>query len=74
MSVNLCVESRLRDAVETGFTVTTVPDVTAAAGEDAINTALTNFIFIAQETPTTDEDIERLTNADSESKAAETTA
>ncbi len=60
MSANLCVESHLRDAVENGFEVLTVTDATAAAGEEALEAALTNFGFIAHETSTTDEVTERL--------------
>jgi nicotinamidase-related amidase len=60
MSANLCVESHLRDAVENGFEVLTVTDATAAAGEDALEAALTNYEFIAHETATTDEAVGRL--------------
>jgi Amidases related to nicotinamidase len=74
MSANLCVESHLRDAVENGFEVATVTDATAAAGEDALEAALTNFNFIAHETITTDEATDRLANADIETEDADTTA
>ncbi|WP_411967410.1 cysteine hydrolase family protein [Haloferax sp. YSSS75] len=60
MSANLCVESHLRDAVEAGFEVLVVTDATAAAGEEALQAAYTNFGFIAHETATTDEVIPRL--------------
>ncbi|MFB6236272.1 MAG: cysteine hydrolase family protein [Halopenitus sp.] len=60
MSANLCVESHLRDAVENGFEVLAVTDATAAAGEEALEAALTNFGFIAHETATTDEVTDRL--------------
>jgi nicotinamidase-related amidase len=60
MSANLCVESHLRDAVENGFEVLTVTDATAAAGEEALQAALTNYGFIAHETATTDEVVPRL--------------
>lgn len=60
MSANLCVESHLRDAVENGFEVLTVTDATAAAGEEALQAALTNYGFIAHETATTDDVVSRL--------------
>lgn len=60
MSANLCVESHLRDAVENGFEVLTVTDATAAAGEEALQAALTNYGFIAHETAETDAVVERL--------------
>ena len=63
MSTNLRVESHLRDAVENVFEVLTVTDATAAAGEEALQAALTNFTFIAHETVTTDELVPRLANA-----------
>ena len=64
MSANLCVESHLRDAVENGFEVLTVTDATAAAGEDALHAAHTNYEFIAHETATTDEVVDRLATAE----------
>lgn len=63
MSANLCVESHLRDAVENGFEVLAVTDATAAAGEDALDAALTNYNFIAHETATTEEVADRLATA-----------
>ncbi|MEZ3118077.1 cysteine hydrolase family protein [Halobaculum sp. MBLA0147] len=69
MSANLCVESHLRDAVENGFEVITVTDATAAAGEEALEAAHTNFGFIAHETVTTEDVTERLATADSETAA-----
>lgn len=60
MSANLCVESHLRDAVESGFEVLVVTDATAAAGRDALDAALTNYGFIAHETATTAEVTPRL--------------
>lgn len=59
MSANLCVESHLRDAVENGFKVLVVTDATAAAGEAALDAALTNYGFIAHETATTSEVTDR---------------
>lgn len=64
MSANLCVESHLRDAVENGFEVLTVTDATAAAGEEALQAALTNYGFIAHETAETDAVVERLAAAE----------
>ncbi|ELZ33203.1 cysteine hydrolase family protein [Halorubrum tebenquichense] len=64
MSANLCVESHLRDAVENGFEVLTVTDATAAAGEEALQAALTNYGFIAHETAETDDVVERLAAAE----------
>lgn len=71
MSANLCVESHLRDAVENGFEVLTVTDATAAAGEEALQAALTNYGFIAHETATTDEVVPRLRGAAREAESAE---
>jgi len=64
MSANLCVESHLRDAVENGFEVLTVTDATAAAGEEALRAALTNYGFISHETAETDDVAERLSGAE----------
>lgn len=63
MGANLCVESHLRDAVENGYEVLAVTDATAAPGRDALEAALTNFEFIAHETATTVEVVDRLVNA-----------
>ena len=72
MSGNLCVESHLRDAVENGYETVAVTDATAAAGEDALEAAKTNFEFIAHETATTDEVAERLASAGAEATPVET--
>lgn len=64
MGANLCVESHLRDAVENGFEVLTVTDATAAAGEEALQTALTNYGFIAHETAETGDVVKRLAAAE----------
>jgi len=64
MSANLCVESHLRDAVENGFEVLTVTDATAAAGEEALQAALTNYGFIAHETAEADDVVKRLAAAE----------
>ena len=74
MSATLCVESHLRDAVENGFEVLAVTDATAAAGEDALEAALTNYNFIAHETATTDEVVDRLAAADTRATGVSTTA
>ena len=60
MSANLCVESHLRDAEERGYEVQVINDATAAAGEDAYKAALTNYGFIAHESITTEQALERL--------------
>jgi len=68
----LCVESHLRDAVENGFEVLTVTDATAAAGHDALEAAHTNFGFIAHETATTEEVVDRLATANVNADAVST--
>ena len=58
MSANLCVESHLRDLLESGFEVAVVKDATAAAKVeegDGYQAAMTNFRFIASAVWTTDE-------------------
>ena len=70
MSANPCVESHLRDAVENGFKVLVVTDATAAAGEDALEAARTNYEFIAHETATTDAVTDRLRGDAAETKIA----
>ena len=63
MSANLCVESHLRELLETGFEVAVVKDATAAAQipeGDGYLSALINFRFIANAVWTTDEAIARL--------------
>jgi nicotinamidase-related amidase len=72
MSANLCCESHLRDAVENGFEVLTVTDATAAAGEEALQAAQTNFGFIAHETATTDDVVDRLATASTEAEGVST--
>lgn len=71
MSANLCVESHLRDAVENGFEVHVVTDATAAAGQEALDAALTNYNFIAHETVTTDEIVPQLEAPGTVSEAAD---
>jgi nicotinamidase-related amidase len=65
MSSNLCVESHLRELLETGFEVTVVTDATAGAivpddGLDGYQSALTNFRFLASDLWTTDEAIKAM--------------
>jgi nicotinamidase-related amidase len=63
MSANMCVESHARDAIENGFDVIIVADATAAAGDAAYESALTNFEFLAHEVVTTKQIIKRLEEA-----------
>lgn len=70
MSANLCVESHMRDAVENGFEVLVVEDATAAAGEEALVAAHTNYGFIAHETATTDDVTDRLRGTAAEEQVA----
>ncbi len=63
MSANLCVESHLRELLETGFEVAVVKDFTAAAqipDGDGYMAALINFRFIANAVWTTDEAVARM--------------
>jgi len=63
MSANLCVESHLRELLETGFEIAVIKDATAAAQipeGDGYLAALINFRFIANAVWTTDEAVERL--------------
>ena len=63
MSANLCVESHLRELLETGFEVAVVRDATAAAkipDGDGYLAAITNFRFIANAVWSTDEAIAQL--------------
>ena len=65
MSANLCVESHLRELLETGFEVAVVRDATAAAkipDGDGYLAALINFRFIANAVWSTDEAIAQLGN------------
>ncbi len=55
MSVNLCVESHVRDAAENAFDVITIKDATAGSGEAATQATLTNFEFLSDKVRTTDE-------------------
>ncbi len=63
MSANLCVESHLRELLETGFEVAVVKDATAAAQipeGDGYLAALINFRFIANAVWTTDDAVARM--------------
>lgn len=63
MSANLCVESHLRELLETGFEVAVVKDATAAAQVpegDGYAAALTNFRFLANTVWTTKEAIRNM--------------
>ncbi len=65
MSANLCVESHLRELLETGFDVTVVRDATAAAITpelgDGYASAVTNFGFIANAVVSTQEAVQSMT-------------
>jgi nicotinamidase-related amidase len=65
MSANMCVESHARDAIENGFDVIIVADATAAAGDAAYESAITNYEFLAHEVVTTKQIIERIKAAKS---------
>lgn len=65
MSANLCVESHLRELLETGFEIAVIKDATAAAQipeGDGYLSALINFRFIANAVWSTDEAVERLSH------------
>lgn len=70
MSANLCVESHLRELLESGFEVIVVSDATAAAKipeGDGYQAAMINFRFMANAVWTTEEfkrKAEALTNVD----------
>ena len=65
MSANLCTEAHLRELLEQGFEVGVVADATAAAKHpdlgDGYETALTNYRFIANAVPKTDEAVASMT-------------
>lgn len=63
MSANLCVESHMREFLETGFEVAVVKDATAAAmipEGDGYLAALTNFRYMANAVWTTDEAVKHI--------------
>jgi len=66
MSANLCVESHMRELLETGFEVAVVRDATAGAKVpegDGYLAALINFRMIANAVWWTDEAVERISSA-----------
>lgn len=66
MSANLCVESHMRELLETGFEVAVVRDATAGAKVpegDGYLAALINFRMIANAVWWTDEAVERIGNS-----------
>jgi len=67
MSANLCTESHMRELMEQGFEVAVVSDATAAAiveEGDGYQAALVNFRFIANTVWTTEEAVEKMSNAE----------
>ena len=67
MSANLCVESHLRELLETGFEIAVVKDATAAAkipDGDGYLAALINFRFIANAVWTTDHAVSLIAKED----------
>lgn len=63
MSANLCVESHMRDLIESGFHVVVVADATAAAklpGFDGYEAAFVNYRMIASDVWSTEETVTRL--------------
>lgn len=68
MSANLCVESHMRELLETGFEVSVVTNATAGAilpDMDAYQAALVNFRMMSSHLYSTDEVLEELANASS---------
>ena len=63
MSANLCVESHMRDLIESGFHVVVVADATAAAklpGFDGYEAAFVNYRMIASDVWSTEETVTKL--------------
>ena len=63
MSANLCVESHMRDLIESGFQVVVAADATAAAklpGYDGYEAAFVNYRMIASDVWSTEESIAKL--------------
>ncbi len=63
MSANLCVESHMRDLIESGFEVVVAADATAAAklpGYDGYEAAFVNYRMIASDVWSTAETVERI--------------
>ena len=59
MNGNLCSDSHMRELVESGFNVVVATDAIGAPGQ-AMDAALTNFGFIADQVMTTEEVLEQL--------------
>lgn len=60
MNGNLCSDSHMRELVESGFNVVVATDAIGAPGQEAMDAALTNFGFIADQVMTTEEVLEQL--------------
>ena len=60
MNANLCVDSHLRELVESGFHVHVAADATGAPGQEAYDAAITNFGFVADRTMSTAKVLEEL--------------
>jgi nicotinamidase-related amidase len=63
---NLCLESHMRDLIESGFEVAMVRDAVAGSRNeegDAYQAAMVNYRFMANAVWTTDEAVERIKNA-----------
>ena len=60
MNANLCVDSHLRELVESGFHAHVVADATGAPGQAAYDAAVTNFGFVADRTLSTQETVSEL--------------
>ena len=59
----MSVESHARDAIENGFDVVIEADATAAAGDAAYESAITNYEFLAHEVVTTKQVSKRIVEA-----------
>ncbi|MGT2895536.1 cysteine hydrolase [Streptococcus entericus] len=60
MNANLCVDSHMRELIESGFNVIVAKDAIGAPGQEAYDAALTNFGYIANQVLTTEEVIDAL--------------
>ena len=60
MNGNLCSDSHMRELVESGFNVVVATDAIGAPGQEAMDAALTNFGFIADQVMTTEKVLEQL--------------
>lgn len=71
MSANLCVESHMRDLIESGFEVIVAADATAAAklpGYDGYEAAFVNYRMIASDVWSTEETVEKLSALEQKNK------